>query len=252
MQLKKKNMDKVELIYIEDCPNIEATRQALIKAFAKANYTPHWIEWDINDPDAPGHIQGYGSPTILVNGVDIMDRKASKIGNSCRIYPDSDYEHPGAPSVEQIFASLVKNKLLINANSSMKDSIRYNLAVVPTVFIALLPKLTCPACWPAYTAILSSMGVGFVNYTPYLFPLTTIFLVVAILALYYQATIQKQYMPFIIGFVASLIILVSKFVFNNNFIMYFGLAILMVASLWNVKYTLSTKKKVCTACETST
>jgi mercuric ion transport protein len=245
-------MDKVELVYTKDCPNIEAARKALLKAFTKAKLTPHWHEWDTNNPDAPDHVHGYGSPTIFINEADITDSEPSGTGNSCRIYPDSEHERQRAPSVQQIFTALVKNKPLEDANSSMKDSIRYNFAIVPSVFIAVLPKLTCPACWPAYTAILSSMGIGFVNYTPYLFPFTIIFLVVAIIALYYQARIQKQYMSFIIGLVSSLVIMAGKFFLDNNLVMYFGLAMLMAASLWNIKYTLAASRRGCTVCESST
>ena len=41
-------------------------------------------------------------------------------------------------------------------------------ALLPAIGAALLPKLTCPACWPAYAAVLSALGVSFVDYTPYL------------------------------------------------------------------------------------
>ena len=62
-----------------------------------------------------------------------------------------------------------------------------SLAVLPGIGAALLPAVTCPACWPAYAGLLSALGLGFANYTPYLLPLTIVFLTVALGALGYQA-----------------------------------------------------------------
>lgn len=56
--------------------------------------------------------------------------------------------------------------------------------------LALLPKLTCPVCWPAYTALLSSVGINFVDY-PYLLPTLTTFLAIALWALSYRAATRR-------------------------------------------------------------
>ena len=67
------------------------------------------------------------------------------------------------------------------------------IAALPSVGVALLPKLTCPVCWPAYTALLSSLGISFVDYTPYLLPTVAIFLAVALSALAYRAKARRGY-----------------------------------------------------------
>jgi hypothetical protein len=46
-------------------------------------------------------------------------------------------------------------------------------AAVPVLGAALLPKVVCAACWPAYTAALGAAGIEFFNYTPYIVPLTS-------------------------------------------------------------------------------
>jgi hypothetical protein len=61
-------------------------------------------------------------------------------------------------------------------NSTMKR----NLLAMPGIGMALLPKLACPACWPAYAGLLSTLGVGFLGSTKYLLPLTATFLFVAV------------------------------------------------------------------------
>lgn len=53
----------------------------------------------------------------------------------------------------------------------------------PAVGVSLLPKFVCPLCSPAYAALLSSLGLGFLVSTTYLLPLTFVFLSLAIGAL---------------------------------------------------------------------
>lgn len=110
---------------------------------------------------------------------------------------------------------------------------RRTAAMLPGIGLALLPKLTCPACWPAYAGILSSMGVGFVNYSPYLLPLTALFLILAVASLGFQAKRRRGYGPFIMGTVAALILLIGKFLFASDAALYGGIALLTAASLWN-------------------
>lgn len=61
------------------------------------------------------------------------------------------------------------------------------LASFPAIGAALLPKLTCPLCFLAYAALLSAVGIEFMNYTPYLLPLTLAFLAVSASVLALQA-----------------------------------------------------------------
>ena len=58
-----------------------------------------------------------------------------------------------------------------------------NSLLIPGIDVALLPKLACPACWPAYVALLSSIGLGFLLSTAYLFPLTVVFLMFTVIPL---------------------------------------------------------------------
>jgi hypothetical protein len=53
---------------------------------------------------------------------------------------------------------------------------KQNLLAVPGIGLSLLPKVACPACWPAYAGLLSSLGLGFLVSTAYLLPMTAAFL----------------------------------------------------------------------------
>ena len=67
---------------------------------------------------------------------------------------------------------------------------------VPGISVALLPKLACPLCWPLYSGIVSSVGLGFLISTKYLLPLTTAFLILT-LGASYHAKQRRGYGPFV-------------------------------------------------------
>lgn len=227
----------VELIYDTDCPNVNDARKQLMRAFADAGISPQWLEWDRRAPESPARVHTYGSPTILVNGRDVAGASLSASGVSCRLYAKGGEPFQGVPSVEMITAVLLKAKGGEPPNPRtvviQKRGWRNTLTVLPAVATALLPKLTCPACWPAYAGLLSSLGLGFVNYTPYLFPLTALFLILAVVLLGYRATSRRGFAPFMVGILAAITVIVGKFVFVSDGAMYGGIILLMVASLWN-------------------
>lgn len=99
-------MPTVELVYDRDCPNIAAAREQLLRAFSALGLTPHWREWEINDPRAPAHAHGFGSPTVLVDGVDVTPEPATGTDVCCRIYANSDSANRGVPALDEITAAL--------------------------------------------------------------------------------------------------------------------------------------------------
>ncbi len=111
--------------------------------------------------------------------------------------------------------------------------IKAGLSSIPAVLIAMLPQVFCPACWPAYAGLLSSIGVGFVDYTPYLLPVTVILLVISMVTLAYKAKTRRGYGPLIIGTIGSLLIVVGKFVLDIDIILYLGAITLITGSMWN-------------------
>lgn len=219
-------MPKVELIYDADCPNIKETRAQLLCSFKKAGLTPRWQEWERSAPESPEYVKHYGSPTILINGQDIERNLKQSDGSNCRLYKNQEGKLKGVPSLEMITAFLLRNKTektsSVSPNSKQAGGVRRALAILPGVGAAFLPKLICPACWPAYAGFLSSLGLGFINYTPYLLPLTILFLIVAVGALGYGAKKRWGYGPFILGMIASLTMVLGKFVFSIDGALYGG------------------------------
>jgi hypothetical protein len=111
--------------------------------------------------------------------------------------------------------------------------LKQGLLALPSVGFSMLPKLACPACWPAYAGLLSSVGLGFLISTAYLLPLTAAFLLLAVAALAFRANKRRGYGPFVLGLVAGSAVLLGKFAWESKLTMYSALGLLLVASLWN-------------------
>lgn len=218
-------MPSVELIYDSDCPNVPQARENILHAYSQVELVPRWREWNRADAGAPEHVRAFGSPTILVDGKDVAGSKAIDAA-CCRIYTSGEGRHQGVPPVALIAAALA-------GNAKARKLGRGAIPLLPAAGTALLPKLVCPACWPAYTGILSALGLGFVNYSPFLLPFTALFLVAVVVTLAWRAKTRRGYTPLAMGVVAAVIVLVGKFYFESDPATYAGIALLVGASLWN-------------------
>lgn len=219
-------MPKIEFIYDRDCPNIEDARTQLRLALSQSGLSAPWLEWERHDPASPAYARLYGSPTVLVAGQDIAGDIPSG-DPSCRIYANTQGRNRGIPD-----AALIRNALERHMQSTPPPARRLQFAaLLPAIGAALLPKLTCPVCWPAYAAVLSALGVGFVDYTPYLLPLTMAFLTITLAILAWRP--RRGYAPLGLGVAASALVLVGKFLFDSDLAVYAGIALLVGASMWN-------------------
>jgi hypothetical protein len=133
----------------------------------------------------------------------------------------------------------------------MNQKFKQGMLAAPAISISMLPKLICPACWPAYAGLLSSVGLGFLISTAYLLPLTAAFLSLALGALAFRAGKRHGYSPFLVGLVATLGVLLGKFVWESNPTMYGAVGLLVIASLWNAWPTrdILNKAASCSDCQ---
>jgi len=99
---------QVELIYEQTCPNIESARVQLRRAFDQLGIPPRWQEWEVSATDAPAHIHGYGSPTILVNGHDVSGNPGEGDDMCCRVYDHDESDNKGVPALNDIVRALQK------------------------------------------------------------------------------------------------------------------------------------------------
>ena len=238
----KHPMPTVELIYDRDCPNVPQARENLLRAFSQLKLAPRWREWDRADADAPVHVRAYGSPTILVDGRDVAGATTADAA-CCRIYTNDQGKKQGVPPVALIVAALA-------GKSDSRRLGRNTVSLLPAIGTALVPKLVCPACWPAYTGLLSAMGLGFINYSPFLLPLTAAFLMVVLATLAWRAKARHGYAPLTLGMLATAMVLIGKFQFDSDAATYMGISLLVGASLWN-SWPRRNPTAPCPACVTS-
>lgn len=115
----------------------------------------------------------------------------------------------------------------------MSRTQKQGLLALPGIGVAMLPKLACPVCWPAYAGLLSSIGLGFLISAAYLLPLTIAFLTLTLATLAYRAKARRGFGPFLLGLFAAIGILLGKFLWESNAPIYSAVAILVVACMWN-------------------
>src|SRR6266498_5192767 len=97
----------IQLLYSPDCPNVAAARDVLSRALSSFPDPPLVTEIDVTDPGAPAQLRAWGSPTILVDGIDVAGEDAPEgesVAPCCRLYPAG--ESRGAPLLVQILFAL--------------------------------------------------------------------------------------------------------------------------------------------------
>ena len=235
--------NRVELIYDADCPNVSQARSLLIQAFTRTGVSARWREWERGAPDSPDYASRYGSPTILVDGKDVADAAPVAGVGACRVYADGEGKLSRTPPLDAVCSALLK------ASPGKPTTTRWQTvaASFPAVGVALLPKLTCPLCFPAYAAVLGALGFEFLDYTPYLLPLTAAFLAVALAVLAVQSRQTGSVYPLPLGSAASAIVLVGKFQLENEWLTVSGI-VLLAAAVFLGSRTKSSLVASCPAC----
>ena len=231
-------MLNVELIFDEDCPNVKETRANLMKAFSSAKLSTKWKEWDRNSDKSPEYARKHGSPTILINGKDIMGVEPVDGANCCRVY-----EGAGIPSVSLITSKLTSFQNVSRASNNKLFGFLGTASIGPGVGAALLAKASCPLCYPAIAGFLSSIGLGFLFKGAYFYILMSVFIGVTLFGLGFKAKSRRGYTPLYLGIVGSVTALIFHYR-QNDYLFYFGIGILIFASIWN----LIPMKQNCTAC----
>ena len=88
----------IDLVVDADCPNSDLACDRLRLALNQEGLELDWWEWRRGIDHVPDMYQDVGSPSIFVNGKDVV---AGSSGNSrsCRLYPAPDGGLDRAPSV---------------------------------------------------------------------------------------------------------------------------------------------------------
>ncbi|NOT58030.1 MAG: DUF2703 domain-containing protein [Deltaproteobacteria bacterium] len=92
----------IQVLYLEGCPNHPPTVALVRHVVADLGIETEVEELEVKDQEEAEHLRFLGSPTVLVNGVDIdpSARERTDYGMSCRIY-----DRLGVPSRELLVAA---------------------------------------------------------------------------------------------------------------------------------------------------
>ncbi len=94
----------VTLLYFEDCPNWRIADERLAALTAERpeiRVTRHLVDTE----EEAERLRFHGSPSILVDGVDVFAEPDDPVGLSCRRYPTPD-GYQGAPTLAQLVEAL--------------------------------------------------------------------------------------------------------------------------------------------------
>ena len=96
----------IALLYFDDCPNwkIADERLAVIAAERPDLTVSRHLVDTLEEAERVGF---HGSPSILLNGVDVFAGPDAGVGLSCRVYRTPDGP-AGAPTIEQHRAALYR------------------------------------------------------------------------------------------------------------------------------------------------
>ena len=89
---------QVVLLFFHGCPHVEEARRNVRAALTSAGVGEQWVEWDLEAPTTPDRFKGFGSPTVLVDGVDVQGGTPATHGTACRM--------GGAPTTSEVLAAL--------------------------------------------------------------------------------------------------------------------------------------------------
>jgi hypothetical protein len=97
---------RVELLAVEDCPHLEQARRDLESVLRKGIIeTPIQLIFVASQEDA--EFLGFqGSPTIRIQGEDVVPQPDLPVALACRIYRDAAGRTLGSPPIEVIAAAV--------------------------------------------------------------------------------------------------------------------------------------------------
>ncbi|MBI5466825.1 MAG: MerC domain-containing protein [Candidatus Kerfeldbacteria bacterium] len=108
------------------------------------------------------------------------------------------------------------------------------LAGVAGVFSGILPVAACPACWPAYAGVLSSLGISVLGFGTGHFVLAGILLAIAMGMLVYDwKRHHNRPWPLMLGLLGCAFVVASNTYFYQPIVSYAGSASFLSAAIWN-------------------
>ena len=96
---------QIDVLHVPHCPNLQLTRARLDDALQRSGLEAVVREVEVATPEDAVRLGMHGSPTILVEGVDLFEGSEASV--ACRLYR-SDDRAEGAPAVDALLEALTR------------------------------------------------------------------------------------------------------------------------------------------------
>jgi mercuric ion transport protein len=227
---------KIEILTFEGCPHREATVERTLEVLSALGAEAEVSEVEVRDGADTARPRFPGSPTVRVDGADIEPGAETRSSDalSCRMYGGA-----GVPPRELLVDAIARA-----AGGPGEWRRRWLPAAgVPAAGLAALPA--CPACYPLYAGILSSLGLT-LDPGAHL-GLSGVLLGLALAALAFQGRARRGLVPLALGAGAALVVAAAKLLVGSDLLASAGAAALVAAGVWNA-WPLGRLAPPCNAC----
>lgn len=96
---------QIDVLHVPHCPNLQLARARLDEALQRSGLEAVVREVEVATPDDAVRVGMHGSPTVLVDGLDLFEGSEASLG--CRLYRNDDRAE-GAPAVEALVEALTR------------------------------------------------------------------------------------------------------------------------------------------------
>ena len=104
-------MTRVELLWWDGCPSHPQALEALRRTMEEEGLDPQSVEVREVATDGQAESEGFvGSPTIRIDGEDILPVEGELIGLACRVYRLRDGRPSPVPDPEDVRAALRRHR----------------------------------------------------------------------------------------------------------------------------------------------
>jgi hypothetical protein len=92
----------VELLVVEECPHLSQARADLESILSESIFETPIQLVIVNTPEDAEFLHFQGSPTIRINGQDVVPQPELPVAMGCRVYRDAEGRLVGSPPIEAI------------------------------------------------------------------------------------------------------------------------------------------------------
>jgi hypothetical protein len=101
---------RVELLTFEGCPHLDRARHDLEAVLRESIIeTPVQVVY-VNSAEDAEFLGFQGSPTIRINGEDVVPQPELPVAVGCRLYRDAEGRMQGSPPIEAIRAAVERHR----------------------------------------------------------------------------------------------------------------------------------------------